>query len=302
MNTISVIIPVYKNKEMFLKNLSINVPYLKDCEIIVVDDASGEQIAEEVESKFKNVIVVKRDKNEGFAKTVNVGIQKTKGTYIMLLNSDVVLSDASYLKALNHFKNKHVFAVSFAQKENNGQTVGKNRIYFKNGFIRHERVIDLSSGLNAWAEGGAAMFDKEKLAVLSNFDQIYSPFYWEDIDLSYRAYKRTWSVLFDPAIIVEHHHESTIGKYFSQNKIKTIAYRNHFMFMWINISDRALLAQHFNQVMIGFIQAITRRDYSYIFGLLAAINKIPEVLHSRYSASKQWRLSDNEVLSLFQKQ
>ncbi|PJE58197.1 MAG: glycosyltransferase family 2 protein, partial [Candidatus Portnoybacteria bacterium CG10_big_fil_rev_8_21_14_0_10_36_7] len=45
---------------------------------------------------------------------------------------------------------------------------------------------------------------------LNGFDELYSPFYWEDIDLSYRAWKTGYTVLFDPQVLVEHHHETTI--------------------------------------------------------------------------------------------
>ena len=57
---------------------------------------------------------------------------------------------------------------------------------------------------------------------LGGMDTLYSPFYWEDIDLSYRAWKSGYQILYDPNIIVEHHHESTIAKYFDKKKVSDI--------------------------------------------------------------------------------
>ena len=44
-------------------------------------------------------------------------------------------------------------------------------------------------------------------AKLGGFDGLYDPFYWEDIDLSYRAQKSGYKVIFEPKSIVTHEHE-----------------------------------------------------------------------------------------------
>src|SRR3989338_8749373 len=243
---ISVVIPLYKNKEFFIKNLIHNWRFIKKNQIIIIDDASNEDIGSEIKKKYPDILYIENSNNLGFSKTVNIGVKAANRNYLLLLNSDVRLFDNSYqrgLKALDKYKD--LFAVSFAQKEKNGSIVGKNTIFFKNGLVHHSKVDNLSLGLNAWAEGGACLIRKKYFDDLGGFDDIYSPFYWEDVDLSYRAYKRGWKVIFDPSIIVEHHHESTIGKYFKKDEIIKISRRNQFIFLHKNIRDLHLILKVF---------------------------------------------------------
>ena len=235
---ISVIIPTYKNKIMFLRNLKHNYKFLENCEVIIVNDYPKDSVLAEVKKISKSIIVVENKKNIGFAGAVNKGIKSSSQPYVMLLNSDVILTNTSFLKALSIFtKSKKIFAVSFAQKERNGDIVGKNILYWKNGLIFHKKNKNINSGLTAWAEGGASIFDKSKLLHLRGFDSLYNPYYWEDIDLSYRAWKSGYQVYFDKNIKVIHQHEGTIGKYFRPSVIKRVAYRNQFLFIWKNIKD-----------------------------------------------------------------
>jgi GT2 family glycosyltransferase len=63
-------------------------------EIIVVDNASTDGSAEMVEARFPKVRLVCNGNNLGFAKANNVGISKSSGRYLCLINSDVkVLKD-----------------------------------------------------------------------------------------------------------------------------------------------------------------------------------------------------------------
>lgn len=222
-----------------------NWKYIKGEEVIVVDDASGENLKEILEKEFVGIKVIVNEKNVGFSKTVNRGIIASTQNLIMLLNSDVKLIDDSYEKAVSEFgKDDNLFALSFIQIEKNGKLVGKNEIYFEKGFYNHRKNEDNQMGENGWAEGGAALFDTKKLKQLKGFDEIFSPFYWEDIDLSYRAKKMGWKILFYPTVKVEHHHESTIAKYHKSDRIKTIAMRNQFLFTWKNLDSNDKLIQH----------------------------------------------------------
>jgi hypothetical protein len=60
-------------------------------EIIVVDNASTDGTAEAVTERFPSVRLIRNAKNCGFAKANNQGIQASRGRYLGLVNSDVVL-------------------------------------------------------------------------------------------------------------------------------------------------------------------------------------------------------------------
>ncbi len=273
---ISVIIPVYKNIDLFLKNLRDNLNFLEDCQVIVVNDDPSKSLEKDF-TQFKKIILLENKKNLGFGQSVNLGVKKATGRFLFLLNSDVILEDKSYLNALNYFNDKKVFAISFAQKEKDGSVVGKNKIYWQRGLYHHQKAEDLKFGNNGWAEGGASIIDKDKFLKLGGFDPIYSPFYWEDIDLSNRARKAGWRILFDPKILVTHHHESTIGKYYDKKQIKIIAYRNQLIFTWKNLSTAKLILEHLFFLPILIINHLIRGDYLLLVAFIKALAKLPQI-------------------------
>lgn len=292
---ISIIIPVYKNYQMFYQFLNINKKFFEGCEIIVANDYPLENITKEVKKIYEKIKVFNNKKNLGFAGNVNKGVKKATREYIFLMNSDVLLRDNSFLKSINHFKkNKKLFAVGFAQIEKDGRIVGGNLAYFKNGFINHQGV-DIkkinSPCINFWAEGGASIFRRSLFIKLGMLDETFNPFYWEDIDLSYRAWKSGYQIIFDKDILVEHHHESTIGKYFQQKKILRIAFRNQLFFHWKNLTDKKLLFSH----LINLPKQITRP------GFFEALKELPKILSLRKKTIKKFVKTDQEILDQFTK-
>jgi len=295
---ISVIIPVYKNINLFIKNLNHNLPFLKDCQIIIVNDDPQTSLKKELKS-YKNIILIENKENLGFGRAVNCGVQKAKNQYLMLINSDVVLNDTSYLTGLNHFKLKNVFAVSFAQKEKDGTIVGKNRVYWNRGFLNHQRATNLDLGINSWAEGGACLIDKKKFLALHGFDPLYTPFYWEDIDLSYRAWKTGYKIIFDPRILIEHPHETTIGKYFTKPQIKTIAYRNQLIFIWKNLTDCRLICQHLFSLPGTILKSLLKFEFVFLFAFIKTLILLPKIIFRRLEQKKSFIVSDKTILKLF---
>ena len=270
---VSIIIPVYKNKDIFLKNLDHNYQYIQDQEIMVVDDASGENLENDLKKSFPKIKVINNQKNLGYGKSVNLGAKSATSDYLLLLNSDVLLNNRNYLEGVDYLqKNKNFFGVSFCQIEKDGSFVGKNKLYFHQGLYYHQRVKNNKKGLNGWAEGGSCILRKEMFNQLGGFDPVYAPFYWEDIDLSYRAKQKGWQVLFDPDIKVIHHHETTIGKYFSKSYIKQISIRNQYLFFWKNVRDIKLILLHVIYLPVNLIRAIFSYDLDCLKGFFLSVN------------------------------
>ena len=289
---ISVIIPTYNN-DKFAANLKNNLQFLKDYEIIVVNDNPDISITDQL--SIFDVQIIHHQKNKGFAGAVNTGIHSSKGDHIFLLNDDVLLQDDTFQNALIEFENNsNLFAVSFAQIEKNGDMVGKNILFWQNGFIQHDQADNLNKGSTGWAEGGSAIFDAKKMKQLGGMDELYSPFYWEDIDLSYRAKLCGYEVIFDPGIKVIHHHETTIGSQFSKKKITSIAYRNQLICIWKNISSLSFIIQHKYHLLKLLLQSVLKGDSEFLKGFFQAILIFPEIIIKKFSV-KHLR-SDHEIL------
>lgn len=295
-NTITTIIPAYRNTELFLKNLSHNKKFLSSTEVIIVNDYPQEDITKSVLAILPDAVVITNKKNLGFSGTINRGVESAKGEYLMFLNSDVQLLDSTFLKAIPLFQSHtKLFAVSFAQKTNDGKIVGANTGAYKRGFIVHKGRTTTTLSPNLWAEGGAMICRKELYLGLGQLDTMYSPFYEEDRDLSYRAWKSGYEVLFDPSIIVNHNHESTIKSYFDTSKVQTIAFRNLFLFHWKNLDDVDFRIIHLLFLPFHLLKAVLTGNIELIKGFMLAISHFPSIFHVK---NKNY-YGDREVLSKF---
>lgn len=81
-------------------NTIVNTSY----EIIVVDNNSKDNSEELIRSRFNNVNWINNSLNEGFGRANNIGINRSIGEYILLLNSDVVVEKNTIEKCLNQFR------------------------------------------------------------------------------------------------------------------------------------------------------------------------------------------------------
>ena len=62
-------------------------------EVIVVDNASTDGTPEMIERSYPGVTLIRNGKNLGFATANNVGIRRSSGEFVLLVNSDVVVHE-----------------------------------------------------------------------------------------------------------------------------------------------------------------------------------------------------------------
>ncbi|MEO5740632.1 MAG: glycosyltransferase, partial [Vicinamibacterales bacterium] len=97
---ISVIIASYNTRELLSRCLAsiYRVPPARACEVFVIDDASSDGSPEMVRERFPQVRLIVNRENRGYAYSNNLGIAKSQGRFVYLLNSDTEVSPA----ALDH--------------------------------------------------------------------------------------------------------------------------------------------------------------------------------------------------------
>lgn len=307
---ISVIIPNYNGRKLLEKNLPKVIENCPGVEIIVVDDASTDGSQIYLKSQKPKINLIENSKNLGFAKTANKGAKFAKGDLILFLNTDVEVNSNFINIVLNYFKNKSIFAVGLADlshESNKVVTRGRGTAAISRGFLIHSKR-EPKAGKTFWVSGGSGLFDKGKFLQLGGFDDIFSPFYWEDIDLSYRAYKSGYRCIFEPNAKVRHfHEEGAIKTNYAKSRIKSISYRNQFIFFWKNIDDYTLVAQHILWLPYHFVKAIFSSDWAFFIGFFLAIIKLPRLvfnsslaIYSPRFASEtgHLQLSDREVIEI----
>lgn len=235
----SVVIPNFNGQKLLEKNLP-GVLLLSVDEIIIVDDASTDNSVNFLSEKYPKIKIIKNETNLGFIKSVNKGVEKASEEIIILLNNDVAPKD-DFMGIINkYFENSKTFAVSF-----NEPNWSYAKAYFINGFIEHfPGPKSDKPHITFWASGGSAAFSKKIWEELNGFDEIFEPFYWEDIDLSFRAWKSGYEVWWEPNAVVSHNHETTISSKYSKKYIDEISERNRLLFIWKNITDEDLVKEH----------------------------------------------------------
>lgn len=301
---ISIVIPNYNGLDLLKRNLPKVIESIKgkSAEIIVVDDASTDESRIYLKEQFPDVLVVKKAKNEGFSSTVNTGVGQAEGEIVVLLNTDIEPHNDFLGPLLAHFKKKEVFAVGCLQESiEASKTVlrGRGIGMFYRGMLIHSRgEVDKQNTL--WVSGGAGAFRRSSWIELGGLDELFNPYYWEDIDLSYRAIKSGYKIAFEPKSRVIHRQEiGTIRNTQKKKHIMWVAYRNQFIFFWKNITDKKILIDHLMYLPYHVVKAIFRGDSAFLLGLFKAILLFPTILIKRRRNLLKWRVKDRLIVEAF---
>lgn len=310
---ISIVIPCYNGEKVLTKNLPHLLAALKEykkgkLEVVIANDPSTDKSKEVIASFIsslkgtgitgKTVNNTKKEE-QGFSKNVNRGIAMATGDILVLLNTDVRPYKGFLAPLLDHFSDEKVFAVGCMDESiEEGQRVPRGRAvgWWQRGFLHH-KAADIVPGTSLWASGGSSAFRKSMWDKLGGLDNLFNPFYWEDIDLSYRALKSGYKIIFEPKSVVVHEHEEGVIKTkFKPKHVQKIAYRNQYFFIWKNITDRRLLVSHVLWLPYHLLKAVLRRDGVFLQGFFLALMQMERVQDSRYRAKKLFVKSDSTIL------
>lgn len=283
----SVVIPNWNGKSLLEKNLPSVLKVGFD-EVIVVDDASTDDSVSYLKQNFPQVSLIMNEVNKGFAYTVNRGVENASGEVVFLLNTDVIPGKEIISPVLTHFQDPEVFGVSLAE---GGYSFAVPKKEF--GFLGHGPGEKTDNPHNTfWISGGSGAFRKSMWDKLGGMDLLFSPFYWEDLDLSYRAQRMGWKLVWEPRALVVHNHESTINtKNFKKKYLDYIKERNQLIFHWKNLPLTWLLTKH----ILGLLKRLLNPGY-FVVILLAAF-KLPEIIIKRLTV--KYPLSHKEVMQNF---
>lgn len=313
---ISIVIPNYNGEKIMQKNLPLVLAAVKEykegkVEIIIPDDPSTDKSKEVIKAfiegiKEKHIVgktIENKNRSEsGFSKNVNRGVSLATGDILILLNTDVIPHKDFLAPLLKHFSDEKVFGVACMDESVEGNDIvlrGRGIGKWTRGFLMHsEGKLDKTNTL--WISGGSSAFRMKYWEKIRGLDPLFNPFYWEDIDLGYRALKSGYTLLFEKASVVRHEHEEgTIKTKFKSSHVKKIAYRNQFIFVWKNITDKKYLASHIFWLPYHLLNALRNRDIEFISGFGKAVLLFPRIMESRRKAKKLFVKNDAQILKEF---
>jgi len=304
----SVVIPNWNGRDLLEKYLPSVVEALAgnpDNEIVVVDNGSTDGSADFVRSAFPLVNLVALPTNLGFGGGSNAGVRAARNDVVVLLNSDMRVASDFLAPLLEGFGDPEVFAVScqifFSDPHKVREETGLTQGWWQDGGLKVRHRID--SAIDElypcfYGGGGSCAFDRRKFLELGGFDRLLEPFYLEDTDLGFMAWKRGWKVLYQPRSAVYHEHRGTIGKRFREDEIQAVLKKNYVLFAWKNIHEWRRLVSHFFFTWAGAVVTVMFGDVALRPNLAAlgrAFRQLPGAMRSRRRAHRLARVSDTEA-------
>ncbi|MFB3778860.1 MAG: glycosyltransferase [Bryobacteraceae bacterium] len=304
----TVVIPTWNARELLERYLPSVVSALagnSDNEIIVVDNASSDGTTDLLRDMFPSVKVLEMPSNLGFGGGSNAGFRAARNDIVVLLNNDMRVEPDFLQPLLDGFTDDHVFSVScqifFSDPAKRREETGLSQGWWADGALRVRHRID--EGIQDlypcfYGGGGSTAYDRRKFLELGGFDALLAPFYLEDTDLGYLAWKRGWKVLYQPRSVVYHEHRGTIGKRFTEAQIRAVLAKNFILWTWKNIHEWRRLLSHFFFTYSGALVSAVLGDSperSTLGGICRAFRQLPQAARSRWRARSLALVGDTEA-------
>jgi GT2 family glycosyltransferase len=179
-------------------------------EVILVDDGSRDRTVR-ADTIVPGLIRLAMARNVGFVGACQAGAQQARGSFLMFLNNDTIVTDG-WLDALLHaIRRPGCGAAGSKLVYPNGLLQEAGSIVWQNGdaynygrgedpdqsAFNYARPVDYCSG-------AALMVRRDAFEQVGGFDERFAPAYWEDVDLAFKLREAGWSVWFAPASVVCH--------------------------------------------------------------------------------------------------
>lgn len=218
----------------------------KSYEFILVDDCSTDDSLKFIKANYPQIKVLTNPSNMGFSFSCNRGIRAAKNKLVFLINSDIKLSPNYFEGQLAYFDEPETFGVMGKILNRDGTRVeigakiprrmGK---YLKTD-LQYLPNANSKSAPTLFLSGANALIDREKLLELGGFDELFSPFYSEDLDLGIRAWRMGWKCYFHEQSTCFHLGSATMKSQVQRKWVKTVYFRNRMLFHAIHLEPKDL--------------------------------------------------------------
>ena len=303
---VTIVIPNYNGKHFMEPCLSsLSEQTYKDFHILVVDNASSDGSIEYMEENYPDIELIKLQKNYGFSKAVNIGIQHSRTPYVILLNNDTTV-DTRYVeemvKAIE--KSPKIFSVSSKMIQ-----------------MYHPELIDSAGDLYTllgWgvcrgcgrpvsnytkydeiftACAGAAIYRRSVFDEIGYFDENHFA-YLEDIDIGYRARIYGYYNMYCPTALVYHVGSGTSGSKYNSFKVKLAARNN----LYLNYKNMPAL-----QLVLNFIPLAIGYFVKYLFfckigfgkdykeGFIEGLQTAKQQKNTEKRSAPHWRMRQKQA-------
>lgn len=219
----SVIFVSFNTRDLTLRALEAvqNAAHDLNVEIWVVDNASSDDSVAQIRARFPAVEIIESDKNLGFGAANNLAMERARGEYFLILNTDAFLeSDAlrELLNAANRYPRAAVVAPRVLNEDGSRQKsvwpfptpaqswsenlgLGWTIRRFAPHLIQNHSPDD--EGEVPWAIGACLLVRRAAYEQVGGFDTRFW-MYAEETDWQKSMRQCGWTIVFAPAAIVTH--------------------------------------------------------------------------------------------------
>jgi GT2 family glycosyltransferase len=202
---VSIIIINYNGLNLLKKCLSslFEIDFL-NYEIILVDNNSTDDTIQYLTKNYPKIIIIKLEKNKGFAEPNNIASKIAKGEYLLFLNNDTIVTK-NFLSELINSINKNT-QIGICQSlllklddsiDSSGDFIDElGVVYNSKTSVNTDREISS-------ARGASMLIRKEIFDELKGFDEQFFVSF-EDVDLGWRVWIKGYRVVLSAKSIVYH--------------------------------------------------------------------------------------------------
>lgn len=190
-------------------------------EVFVVDNHSDDDSVETVRTQYPWVRLIENQENMGFSRANNIAIREARGEYVLLLNPDTIVEDAT-LREVLRFMDEHLKAGGAGVMMHNadGSLAPESRRALPTPWVSCLKMLGFTKryymshlpwdqpGRIEVISGAFCFLRKKALDEVGLLDEDFF-MYGEDIDLSYRLLKGGWENWYLPYPITHFKGKST---------------------------------------------------------------------------------------------
>jgi GT2 family glycosyltransferase len=245
-STISIITVNYNSLLMTMSLLkSLDRLSLNNLEIIVVDNASGQNPEAEITAGYPDVKVIVSEENLGFAGGNNLGIKAATGEYIFFLNNDTevmedIITPMVELMNINYEIGVLCPRICDFDSPHHLQYAGFTEINPLSGrnSLHDNPESKLVPYTTAYPHGAAMMIRKSTIDKVGPMPEDYF-LYYEELDWGAQIKRAGYSIVVDPRYVVYHKESASVGR---QSPMKAFYHsRNRLLFMRRNFKGLSLM-------------------------------------------------------------
>ncbi len=313
---ISVVIPTWKGRRLLQAYLPSVVEACNhsreklnnETELVIVDDAGNDGTASWLRSDYRDCVrVVEHEENRGFAAACQTGFARARFPLVLLLNNDVRLEPDCIPPMIGHFHGADLFAVTgkiFNQKGDrfcNGGKVAR----FRRGMWSTYQNYDLAPGvddglplLSFTAIGAFSLFDRARFLEIGGYDPLAAMV--EDVEISYRAWKRGWRIEYEPRSIAYHDASQTMDQRYRRRALDKLSRRSRILMHWMLLHDRRMFSQHLGAMAFRILTSWLVLDWRFYWAIGTGLGNLPSIARKRRATRRTMQRSDPELRRMLQ--